>query len=110
MATLKGGKQPRVRWLHTYSTKPTTNERRRKSSPISSLKAKIRIIHAAFEENEPSPTLTYKVKTIHYEIEIEQSRATFSNNTQTAKNNTAKEELLTKNFSPPSNPKPKTEI
>jgi thymidylate synthase len=71
-----------------------TNELRRKSSPISSLKAKIRITHAALEKNGPSPILTAKINTLHNKIE--QARATFSHTTQTAKNNTAKEELLTK--------------
>jgi hypothetical protein len=73
-----------------------TNELRRRSSPISSLKAKIRITHAALEKNRPSPVLTAKINTLHNEIE--QARATFSHTTQTAKNNTAKEELLTKDF------------
>jgi hypothetical protein len=66
------------------------------SSPISNLKAKIRITHAALEKNGPSPILTAKINTLHNEIE--QARATFSHATQTAKNNTAKEELLTKEF------------
>jgi hypothetical protein len=75
-----------------------TNELRRTSSPISSLKAKIRITHAALEKNGPSPILTAKINTLHNEIE--QARANFSHTTQTAKNNTAKEELLTKEFFP----------
>jgi hypothetical protein len=73
-----------------------TNELRRRSSPISSLKAKIRITHAALEKNGPSPILTAKINTLHNEIE--QARATFSHTTQAAKNNTAKEELLTEAF------------
>jgi hypothetical protein len=92
----KGGMQPRARWQHTYTTKQMRNELRRRSSPISNLKAKIRITHAALEKNGPSPILTAKINTLHNEIE--QARATFSHTTQTAKNNTAKEELLTKEF------------
>jgi hypothetical protein len=71
-----------------------TNELRRRSSPISSLKAKIRITHAALEKNGPSPILTAKItakiNTVHNEIE--QARATFSHRTQIAPKNTAKEE------------------
>jgi hypothetical protein len=73
-----------------------TNKLRRRSSPISSLKAKIRITHAALEKNGPSPILTAKINTLHNEIE--EARANFSHTTQTDKNNTAKEELLTKEF------------
>jgi hypothetical protein len=73
-----------------------TNELRRRFSPISSLKAKIRSTHAALEKNGPSPILTAKINTLHNKIE--QARATFSHTTQKAKNKTAKEELLTKGF------------
>jgi hypothetical protein len=51
--------------------------------------------------------LTAKINTLHNEIE--QARATFSHTTQTAKNNTAKEELLTKEFFLPSIPEQTTE-
>jgi thymidylate synthase len=44
----------------------------------------------------PTPILTAKVNALHEEVE--QARKTFSHSTQTAKNKTAKEELLTKEF------------
>jgi hypothetical protein len=83
-----------------------TIELRRRSSPISSLKAKIRITHAALEKNGPSPILTAKINTLHNEIE--QARATFIQHKQ-PKITQHKRSSLQKYFFLPSNPEQTTE-
>jgi hypothetical protein len=89
---------------HTYYK---TNERRRKSSPISSLKAKIRISHAALEKNGPSPILTAKINTLHNELE--QARATFSHQHKRPKTTQQKRSSSLNNSFPHSNPEQTTE-
>jgi hypothetical protein len=59
-----------------------TNEMLRKTSPISSIKNKIRTTHAALNERGPSPILTAKMKSLNEELE--KVRVSFSHNAHSA--------------------------
>jgi hypothetical protein len=73
-----------------------TNELRLRSSPVSGIKAKIRITHEALVQAGPSPALTAKINCLHEQLE--EARQTFSHTTHSAKRKMAQEELLTKEF------------
>jgi hypothetical protein len=69
---------------------------RLKASPLSKIKNKIRITHAALGELGPTPLLTAKLNSLNEELA--QTRKEFSHTAHSAKNKMAKEELLTKDF------------